>query len=266
MGRAKGTKNVSVLLKSKIMDLIKSGMTPTEVSNFHNVSRNTVKSIIRRSRQVKPAQIRKPGRLHKLGPRCVRKLLNYVRDNGRLPLFAIASQFRAANSERLSVRTLQRYLHRDGINSYVAAVKPFLTERHISYRLNWCPKRRNWTQEMWDKVAFTDEASFTLRPIKNYVKVWRKRNTRFELKNMAPTFKSGYVSLSVWGMFSSQGKSPLVRLCGTMDQRKYIQILKNYVVRFKEQLHSGPIGFIYQHDVCAAHRAKSVCAFLDVEK
>ena len=112
-----------------------------------------------------------------------------------------------------------------------------------------------------DKVAFTDEASFTLRSIKNHTKVWRKRNTRYVLENMVPTFKSGYVSLSAWRIFSSQGKSPLVRLCGTMDQRKYIQVLKNYVVPFKEQLHSGPIGFIYQRDGRAAHRAKSVSAF-----
>ena len=265
MGRAKGSKNVSELLKSKIKDLIKSGMTPSEVAKFYNVSRNTVKSIIRRSRQVTTVSIRKPGRLHKLGPRCVRRLLNYVKDNGKLPLFAIASQYRAANGDRLSERTIRRYLHRNGINSYVAAVKPYLTERHISNRLNWCASRMHWTQDMWNKVAWTDEASFTLRPIKNYSRVWRKRNTRYVLKNMVPTFKSGYVSLSVWGMFSSQGKSPLVRLCGTMDQRKYIQILRNYVVPFKEQLHSGPIGFMYQHDGCGAHRAKIVSVFLEAE-
>ena len=95
------------------------------------------------------------------------------------------------------MRTLQRYLHRNGINGYVAAVKPFLTERHISYKLNWYAARMNWTQEMWDEVAFTDEASFTLQPIKNRTKVWRNRNKRYLFKNMAPTFKSGYVSLSV---------------------------------------------------------------------
>ena len=151
MGRAKGSKNAFVLLKSEIIDLIKSGMTPIEVANFYNVSRNTVKCITRRSRQVKSAQIKKPGRLLKLGSRHVRRLLNYVRDNGMLPLFALPSQFRAANGERLSIRTLQRCLRRNGINSYVAAVKPFLSERHTSYRLNWCATRINWTQEMWTK-------------------------------------------------------------------------------------------------------------------
>ena len=71
MGRAKGSKNVSVLLKNKIIDLIKSGMFPSEVPNFYYVSRNTLKNIMRHSRQVTPAQIKKPGRLRKLGPRCV---------------------------------------------------------------------------------------------------------------------------------------------------------------------------------------------------
>ena len=74
-------------------------MTPTEVARFYNVSGNTVEIIIRSCRQVQLAQISKPGRLRKLGPRCVCILLNYVRDNGRLTLFAMASQFRAANGE-----------------------------------------------------------------------------------------------------------------------------------------------------------------------
>ena len=166
MGRAKGSKNASLLLKSKTKDLIKSGMTPSEVANFSNVSRNTVKSIIRRSRQVTTPPIEKPVRLHKLGSKCVRRLLNYVRDNLSLPLFSNASQFRSANGDRLSECRIRRYLLRNGITSYVAANKPFLTERHVSYRLNWFATRMNWTQEMCNKVAFTDEASFTLRPFK----------------------------------------------------------------------------------------------------
>ena len=36
-GRAKGSKNVSLLLNSKVIDFIKSGMTPSEVANLYNV-------------------------------------------------------------------------------------------------------------------------------------------------------------------------------------------------------------------------------------
>ena len=40
-------KNHSKELKDKIIDLIKSGMTPSEVDDFYNIHRNSVKSIVR---------------------------------------------------------------------------------------------------------------------------------------------------------------------------------------------------------------------------
>ena len=88
-------------------------------------------------------------------------------------------------------------------------------------------------------------------------------NTRFVLKNMVPTFKSGFVSLSVWGTFSSKGRSPLVGISGTLNQNKYGQILQDYVIPFKNQWHAALIKFIYQHDACDLHRVKSVSAFLE---
>ena len=64
-------------------------------------------------------------------------------------------------------------------------------------------------------------------------------------------------------MFSSHGRSPLVRTSGTLDQFRYIDILKKYVLPFKNTFHSGNAGFMYQHDGCGPHRAKRVAAFLD---
>ena len=58
-----------------------------------------------------------------------------------------------------------------------------------------------WRIAEWDKVAFTDEASFTLRLLKNYLRVWRREDTRYESRNTVSTYKSGFVSLSVWGHF-----------------------------------------------------------------
>ena len=35
---------------------------------------------------------------------------------------------------------------------------------------------------------------------------------------------------------------------------------------FKKQYHSSPMSFIYQHDGCGPHRARSVSTFLEGEK
>ena len=78
-----------------------------------------------------------------------------------------------------------------------------------------------------------------------------------------PTFKSGNASLSVWNAFSRHGHSPLVSFSGTLNQFKYIQILNQYVLPRKNTHESANLGFIYQHDGRAPHRAKRVVNFLD---
>ena len=44
--REKGSKNVSVVLKSKVTDLINSEITPSEVANFYNVFKNVIKVLL----------------------------------------------------------------------------------------------------------------------------------------------------------------------------------------------------------------------------
>ncbi len=114
-----------------------------------------------------------------------------------MPLHAIAADFLASNGTKLSERTIQRYLHKNGIHSFVAAAKPYLSLKQIDARLNWSTERYMWNTQQWSIVAFTTDSSFTLRPQKNYARVWRREGKRYETQNMLPTFKSGFVSLSI---------------------------------------------------------------------
>ncbi len=67
---------------------------------------------------------------------------------------------------------------------------------------------------------FSDESSFTVRPTNLRAPVWRKEATRYDTANLVPTFKSGYVSLSLWGGFSMYGRTPLVHIEGNLNQVK----------------------------------------------
>ena len=112
------------------------------------------------------------------------------------------------------------------------------------------------------KVAFSDESSFTVKPTSIRCRVWRKYGTRYELCNMRPTFKSGYVTLSVWAAFSLYGRTPLVRIAGNLNQHKYRDIIEKYLLPFASTYHSGADNFIFQHDGCGPHRAISISNYL----
>ena len=53
---------------------------------------------------------------------------------------------------------------------------------------------------------------------------------------------------------------------GTLNQSKYVDVLDNYVLSFKNKYHAGGNEFLYQYDGCGPHRAKKVSAFLDTNR
>ena len=206
MGRPKGSRNVKSIAQFAVLELQKAGMTHLSIYEQLSVPRSTVSNIIRRSSSEQMSLKQRRGRKLKLNPRCRRRLLRMMDDNGFKPLHVIAQNFRTANGGRICTRTIQRYIHRAGMRSYSAVPKPYLTAKHIQARLHWAIVRQSWMQTDWEKVMSSDESSFTVRPIHLGKRVWRKEGTRFRTSNLVPNFKSGYVSLSVWGEFSKQGR------------------------------------------------------------
>ena len=65
-------------------------------------------------------------------------------------------------------------------------------------RIEWANYHKNCTDEKWDKDAFSDESTFTVRPKTAKLWIWLKANTSFDPRNIAPTFKS-------WGDSRLQG-------------------------------------------------------------
>ncbi len=101
-------------------------MAQKYAAEFYKLPTNTIKNIIRRSKKQKSSiEIVKKGWKQELGPRCVWRLLSSVRENNKLLLFVVAARFRTLDGSKLSKRTIQRYLDKNGIHSYVAASKHF---------------------------------------------------------------------------------------------------------------------------------------------
>ncbi len=50
------------------------------------------------------------------------------------------------------------------------------------------------------------------------------------------------------GMPTSRGRSPVVRIRGTLNQEKYMSKLQEHVLPFTNTHHPGNKEFVYQHD------------------
>ena len=93
----------------------------------------------------------------------------------------------------VSVRTIQRAFIRDlNMRAWVPAKKPLLTERMIQKRLDFCNRYKNWTEDDWMGVMFSDESTFYL--IRGCAGVRRVRRLsgrleRYKNKHCLPTVK-----------------------------------------------------------------------------
>ncbi len=88
----------------------------------------------------------------------------------------------------------------------------------MSARYEWALNHKEWTDCQWDSVIFINESTLTVRPAVLKKRIQSKPNTKYKLCNLVPTFKSGYVSICIWGAFPALGRTPLIRINRTLKQ------------------------------------------------
>ena len=83
---------------------------------------------------------------------------------------------------------------------------------------------------MWQKVIWSDETKIELFGLNTKKYVWRKPNKADYPAHTIPTVKHGGGIVMLWGCFSSSGPGELVRVQGTMNSAKYIDILQENLI------------------------------------
>ncbi len=109
---------------------------------------------------------------------------------------------------------------------------------------------------------FIDESSFSVRPMKNRLRVRRTGGNRLQQCNIVSTFKSGYQTIPGSGGLSKHGRTPLVGTIGSFTKEKYLAIIDEHVLPFMSEKHRGSDAFILQYDNCGPHRASSIATYL----
>ncbi len=75
------------------------------------------------------------------------------------------------NSVSISFSTAGHFIKILRMPSYIAGQNLFHTLNHLLARWTSEHKKEDWTAEKWGNLMFTDEFTFTIRPIKNWFRV-----------------------------------------------------------------------------------------------
>ncbi|GFW26178.1 transposable element Tc3 transposase [Trichonephila clavipes] len=119
--------------------------------------------------------------------------------NRRQTTGEIARHTTKATGRPISHFTVARRLHGGGlfIRRPVRCVP--LTPAHRRRRSLWCREHRNWRDNEWGRVLFTDESRFSLSSDSHRILIWRERGSRNHPPILIERDRYGGHGVLVWG-------------------------------------------------------------------
>ncbi|GFU04333.1 transposable element Tc1 transposase [Trichonephila clavipes] len=101
-----------------------------------------------------------------------------ARRNRRQTAGEIARHTTQATGRPISCFTVARRVHGGGLFARRPVRCVPLTPAHQRRRSLWCREHRNWRDNEWGRVLFTDESRFSLSSDSHRILIWRERGNR----------------------------------------------------------------------------------------
>ncbi|GFW08563.1 transposable element Tcb2 transposase [Trichonephila clavipes] len=168
-----------------------------------------------------------------------------ARRNRRQTAGEIARHTTQATGRPISRFTVARRRHGGGLFARRPVRCVPLTPAHRRRRSLWCREHRNWRDNEWGRVLFTDESRFSLSSDSHRILIWRERGSRNHPSNITER--------DVWGGIMLGSRTDLhIFDAGSVNGTRYCnEILLPYVRLFR-----GAMGlqFLFMDDNAPCHR------------
>ncbi|GFU16614.1 transposable element Tcb2 transposase [Trichonephila clavipes] len=187
-----------------------------------------------------------------------------ARRNKRQTVGEIARHTTQATGRPISRFTVARRLHGGGLFARRPVRCVPLTPAHRRRRSLWCREHRNWRDNEWGRVLFTDESRFSLNSDSHRKLIWRERGSRNHPSNIIERDRYGCRGVLVWEgiMLGSRTDLHIFDAVSVNGTRYCNEILFPYVRLFR-----GAMGlqFLFMDDNAPCHRTVAAEQLLESE-
>ena len=246
------TRELSREQRAQIKILAQQRMSTRKIANIMNIAQSTVVYTMQRYKEKQSSTPRK-----RSGRPCVTtkgsdwKIHRSAVKNPTLSSTSTAIETRC----NASTRTVRRRLLQEfNLPSRRPAEKARLSSKNIRDRITFCKKYKDWTEDQWLGVTFSDESTFS--QFSSYVRhVHRPPGQRYNIRYVVPMVKQAPTTM-VWGCFSGRGRGALWFMLKntTMNGPVYLRLLQDKLL-----LHMGILGStVFQQDGAPCHRTAAV--------
>ncbi|GFT96299.1 transposable element Tcb2 transposase [Trichonephila clavipes] len=138
------------------------------------------------------------------------------------------------------------------------------TPAHRRSRSLWCREHRNWRDNKWGRVLFTDERRFSLSSDSHGILIWRERGSRNHPSNIIERDRYGGRGVLVWGGIMLGSLTDLYIFdAGSVNGTRYCnEILLPYVRLFRSAM---CLQFLFMDDNAPCHRTVASEQLLESE-
>jgi hypothetical protein len=164
--------------------------------------------------------------------------------------------FRENFGRIIPASSIKEALRRNGLRSRIRRKKPLLGERHRRLRYQFALDHKDWTDDDWKKVIWSDESKFEVFGTRGREYCWRRPGEMLMPHHVKPIVKHGGGSVMIWGCMTSQGVGFMCRIDNILDGELYREILNGEFLDTLEWYGLDWGQIIFQHDNDPKHTAK----------
>ncbi|GFU64562.1 transposable element Tcb2 transposase [Trichonephila clavipes] len=258
-------RHLDAFTRGRIIGKLEEGRSVTSVAAEFGIAHSIVSRLWRQF-QTTGTAIRKfsSGRPRGTTPTDDRYIALQARRNRRQTAGEIARHTTQATGRPISRFTVARRLHGGGLFARRPVRCVPLTPAHRRRRSLWCREHRNWRDNEWGRILFTDESRFSLSSDSHRILIWRERGSRNHLSNIIERDRYGGRGVLVWGGIMLGSRTDLhIFDAGSVNGTRYCnEILLAYVRLFR-----GAMGlqFLFMDDNAPCHRTVASKQLLENE-
>ncbi|GFV86459.1 transposable element Tcb1 transposase [Trichonephila clavipes] len=231
-------RHLDAFTRGRIIGKLEEGRSVTSVAAEFGIAYSIVSRLWRQF-QTTGTAIRgfSSGRPRGTTPADDRYIVLQGRRNRRQTAGEIARHTTQATGRPVSRFTVARRLHGGGLFARRPVRCVPLTPAHRRRRSLWCREHRNWRDNEWGRVLFTDESRFSLSSDSHRILIWRERGSRNHPSNIIERDRYGGHGVLVWGGIMLGSRTDLhIFDAGSVNGTRYCNDILLPYVRLLEAL------------------------------